>query len=105
DFVAIGLLGSQFIWFPAGVAKAYPAQHTLNVILVGLSYQKRRNYNTTNTNGVNNFWHGSNRRSRNLDRFKNISRAKKLWNVCDYISCSSKHNWRQGCSPYASFHD
>src|SRR5690625_2782000 len=30
-FVAIGLLGSQFIWFPAGVAKAYPAQHTLNV--------------------------------------------------------------------------
>ena len=36
-FVAIGLLGSQFIWFPAGVAKAYPAQHTLYVILVGLS--------------------------------------------------------------------
>ncbi|WP_050901112.1 energy coupling factor transporter S component ThiW [Lentibacillus jeotgali] len=31
-FVAIGILGSQFIWFPAGVAKAYPVQHAVNVI-------------------------------------------------------------------------
>src|SRR5699024_9938823 len=31
-FVAIGVLGSQFIWFPAGVAKAYPVQHMVNVI-------------------------------------------------------------------------
>lgn len=30
--VAIGTLGSQFIWFPAGVAKAYPVQHAVNVI-------------------------------------------------------------------------
>jgi len=31
-------LGSQFIWFPAGVAKAYPVQHAVNVfaaILLG----------------------------------------------------------------------
>jgi len=31
-FVAIGVLGSQFIWFPAGVAKAYPVQHAVNVM-------------------------------------------------------------------------
>lgn len=31
-FVAIGTLGSQFLWFPAGVAKAYPIQHAVNVI-------------------------------------------------------------------------
>lgn len=31
-FVAIGIIGSQFIWFPAGVAKAYPVQHAVNVI-------------------------------------------------------------------------
>lgn len=31
-FVAIGILGSQFIWFPAGVAKAYPVQHAINVM-------------------------------------------------------------------------
>ena len=31
-FVAIGTLGSQFIWFPAGVAKAYPVQHAVNVL-------------------------------------------------------------------------
>lgn len=31
-FIAIGVLGSQFIWFPAGVAKAYPIQHAVNVI-------------------------------------------------------------------------
>lgn len=30
--IAIGTLGSQFIWFPAGVAKAYPVQHAVNVI-------------------------------------------------------------------------
>lgn len=31
-FVAIGTLGSQFLWFPAGIAKAYPVQHAVNVI-------------------------------------------------------------------------
>lgn len=31
-FIAIGVLGSQFIWFPAGVARAYPVQHAVNVI-------------------------------------------------------------------------
>lgn len=31
-FVAIGVLGSQFIWFPAGIAKAYPVQHAVNVL-------------------------------------------------------------------------
>lgn len=31
-FVAIGTLGSQFIWFPAGIAKAYPVQHAINVL-------------------------------------------------------------------------
>lgn len=30
--VAIGTLGSQILWFPAGVAKAYPVQHAINVI-------------------------------------------------------------------------
>lgn len=30
--VAIGVLGSQFIWFPAGIAKAYPVQHAVNVL-------------------------------------------------------------------------
>jgi energy coupling factor transporter S component ThiW len=30
--VAIGILGAQFIWFPAGIAKAYPVQHAVNVI-------------------------------------------------------------------------
>lgn len=30
--IAIGTLGSQFIWFPAGVAKAYPVQHAVNVL-------------------------------------------------------------------------
>lgn|SRR5690625_1097685 len=30
--VAIGTLGSQILWFPAGVAKAYPVQHAVNVI-------------------------------------------------------------------------
>src|SRR5690625_7772919 len=31
-FVAIGTVGSQFIWFPAGIAKAYPVQHAVNVL-------------------------------------------------------------------------
>ncbi|MFD2639207.1 energy coupling factor transporter S component ThiW [Piscibacillus salipiscarius] len=31
-FIAIGIVGSQFIWFPAGVAKAYPVQHAINVM-------------------------------------------------------------------------
>lgn len=30
--IAIGVLGSQFLWFPAGIAKAYPVQHAVNVI-------------------------------------------------------------------------
>lgn len=31
-FVAIGTIGSQILWFPAGVAKAYPVQHAMNVL-------------------------------------------------------------------------
>ncbi|WP_079528880.1 energy coupling factor transporter S component ThiW [Halobacillus hunanensis] len=31
-FVAIGTLGSQMLWFPAGIAKAYPVQHAVNVM-------------------------------------------------------------------------
>ncbi|TFJ92704.1 energy coupling factor transporter S component ThiW [Lentibacillus salicampi] len=31
-FVAIGTLGAQLLWFPAGVAKAYPVQHAVNVM-------------------------------------------------------------------------
>ncbi|MFD1020694.1 energy coupling factor transporter S component ThiW [Thalassobacillus hwangdonensis] len=30
--VALGTLGAQFLWFPAGIAKAYPVQHAVNVI-------------------------------------------------------------------------
>lgn len=30
--VAIGTIGAQFLWFPAGFAKAYPVQHAVNVI-------------------------------------------------------------------------
>lgn len=30
--IAIGTLGSQLLWFPAGIAKAYPVQHAVNVI-------------------------------------------------------------------------
>ena len=30
--VAIGTVSSQFIWFPAGIAKAYPVQHAINVL-------------------------------------------------------------------------
>lgn len=31
-FIAIGTITAQLIWFPAGVAKAYPAQHAINVM-------------------------------------------------------------------------
>ena len=31
-FVAIGTLGSHLLWFPAGIAKAYPVQHAVNVL-------------------------------------------------------------------------
>ncbi|MGM7636059.1 energy coupling factor transporter S component ThiW [Bacillus sp. Hm123] len=31
-FVAIATYASSLIWFPAGVAKAYPVQHAINVI-------------------------------------------------------------------------
>src|SRR5690625_6139128 len=30
--IAIGTLGSQLLWFPAGIAKAYHVQHAVNVI-------------------------------------------------------------------------
>ncbi|MGJ9382825.1 energy coupling factor transporter S component ThiW [Salipaludibacillus sp. CF4.18] len=30
--IAIGIVGAAFIWFPAGVARAYPIQHAVNVI-------------------------------------------------------------------------
>lgn len=30
--VAIGVLGAQFLWFPTGVARAFPVQHAVNVI-------------------------------------------------------------------------
>lgn len=31
-FIAIGTIGSQLLWFPAGIAKAYPVQHAVNVM-------------------------------------------------------------------------
>ena len=31
-FVAIGTLGAQLLWFPTGIAKAYPVQHAVNVM-------------------------------------------------------------------------
>jgi energy coupling factor transporter S component ThiW len=31
-FVAIGTLASHILWIPAGVAKAFPVQHAINVI-------------------------------------------------------------------------
>src|SRR5699024_6073853 len=31
-FVAIGTLGSHLLWFPAGIAKAYPVQHAVTVM-------------------------------------------------------------------------
>lgn len=30
--VAIGTIGSHLLWFPAGVARAYPVQHAINVL-------------------------------------------------------------------------
>lgn len=31
-FVAIGVITAQLLWFPAGVARAYPVQHAVNVM-------------------------------------------------------------------------
>ncbi|WP_033542426.1 energy coupling factor transporter S component ThiW [Planococcus sp. CAU13] len=31
-FVALAVAGSAFVWFPAGIARAYPIQHAINVI-------------------------------------------------------------------------
>lgn len=31
-FIAIGTITAQLIWFPAGVARAYPMQHAINVM-------------------------------------------------------------------------
>ncbi len=31
-FIAIGTISAQIIWFPAGVARAYPVQHAVNVM-------------------------------------------------------------------------
>lgn len=31
-FVALAVAGSAFVWFPAGIARAYPVQHAVNVI-------------------------------------------------------------------------
>lgn len=31
-FIALGTIGAQLLWFPAGIAKAYPAQHAINVM-------------------------------------------------------------------------
>ncbi|MRH44226.1 energy coupling factor transporter S component ThiW [Aquibacillus halophilus] len=31
-FVAIGTIGSSLLWFPTGIAKAYPVQHAVNVM-------------------------------------------------------------------------
>ncbi|MCF3942314.1 energy coupling factor transporter S component ThiW [Oceanobacillus alkalisoli] len=31
-FVAIGTISAQLIWFPAGIARAYPVQHAINVM-------------------------------------------------------------------------
>lgn len=31
-FVAIGTVGAQLLWFPTGIAKAYPVQHAVNVM-------------------------------------------------------------------------
>ncbi|MBP1968422.1 energy coupling factor transporter S component ThiW [Virgibacillus natechei] len=31
-FVAIGTITAQLLWFPAGVARAYPVQHAVNVM-------------------------------------------------------------------------
>lgn len=31
-FIAIGVIGASFLWFPTGIAQAYPVQHAINVI-------------------------------------------------------------------------
>lgn len=31
-FIAIGVAGSAFVYFPAGISRAYPIQHAVNVI-------------------------------------------------------------------------
>ncbi|WP_186575981.1 energy coupling factor transporter S component ThiW [Aquibacillus kalidii] len=31
-FVAIGTVGASLLWFPTGIAKAYPVQHAVNVM-------------------------------------------------------------------------
>jgi len=31
-FIAIGTITAQLIWFPAGIARAYPMQHAINVM-------------------------------------------------------------------------
>ncbi|MFC4024823.1 energy coupling factor transporter S component ThiW [Oceanobacillus longus] len=31
-FVAIGTIGAQLLWFPTGIARAYPVQHAVNVM-------------------------------------------------------------------------
>jgi energy coupling factor transporter S component ThiW len=31
-FTAIGIVGAAFVWFPAGIARAYPVQHAVNVL-------------------------------------------------------------------------
>jgi len=31
-FIAVGTISAQLIWFPAGVARAYPVQHAINVM-------------------------------------------------------------------------
>ncbi|WP_404450959.1 energy coupling factor transporter S component ThiW [Virgibacillus necropolis] len=31
-FIALGTIGAQLLWFPAGIAKAYPVQHAVNVM-------------------------------------------------------------------------
>ncbi|MUV36750.1 hypothetical protein JNUCC1_00554 [Lentibacillus sp. JNUCC-1] len=41
-FVAIGTIGAQLFWFPAGVAKAYPVQHAVNVMAAVMLGQDRQ---------------------------------------------------------------
>ncbi|MDC3420892.1 energy coupling factor transporter S component ThiW [Aquibacillus koreensis] len=31
-FVSIAIIGSTYLWFPAGIAKAFPVQHAVNVM-------------------------------------------------------------------------
>ncbi len=31
-FIAIGTITAQLLWFPAGIARAYPVQHAINVM-------------------------------------------------------------------------